>query len=189
MGPRWLQDRSKTGSTAIKKTVHFLIRFFTRLGVVLGSFWVSFWSPKSTQKFSRDWEWTVRDVDFSGCFGGGGGGGGGLGPLLGALGLSGWPPCAFQSASLPCDSILQNLVLLLNVFEAKTFSKSTTFCNGYETTHKSIKVKPNDSIHRFDLLMRLVDCTRMVLYIYISCRQHLSISQLGPTKYVDLLVH
>ena len=80
--------------------------------------------------------------------------GGGLGPLLGVFGLSGWPPRAFRSAFLPCYSTLQNLVLLPNVFEGLTFSKSTTFCNGYETTHKSIKAKPNDSIHRFDLFNR-----------------------------------
>ena len=39
--------------------MHFRIRFFTRLGVVLGSSWGRFGGQNATQNFSRDLSWTV----------------------------------------------------------------------------------------------------------------------------------
>ena len=101
MVPRSPQDRFETGPRAIKKTMHFSIGFFTRLGVVLGSFWGSKRPPKFFQRFILDgperpgsrlccWlvpRWLPRP--FQECFGGGlGPSWGGLGPLLGAFGSS-----------------------------------------------------------------------------------------------------
>ena len=40
--------------------------------------------------------------------------------------------------------------LLVNVFPLMTFGKNTKFT----------RAKPNDPIHRFDLLVRFVDCSR-----------------------------
>ena len=65
MGSRWLQDRSKTGPRAIKKTMHFSTGFFTRLGVVLGSFWGS---KRSPNRFHRlHWSDPGRSGSRSGC--------------------------------------------------------------------------------------------------------------------------
>ena len=49
-----------------------------------------------------------------------------------------------------------------NVIPLMTFSKSTTFCNGYATKHKSIKAKPNDSIHRCYLIASRIPPGRAV---------------------------
>ena len=58
---------------------------------------------------------------------------------------------AVLGCSWGLDLTLENLLLVVNVFPLMTFSKSTTFCNGYATRHKSfersLRIRLVDSIY------------------------------------------